>query len=301
MPRVAFLFPGQGAQTVGMGKALREGLPAAGQLFDRASEVLGYDLADVCANGPVERLNSTVISQPALFVASLAALESLKSTDPETVSACAGAAGLSLGEYTALVFAGALGLEDGLRVVRQRGEAMQAAADATPSGMVSVLGLNPDEVEALCAEARPSGFIQVANLLCPGNVAVSGVKSAIEALERIIAERGGRAVRLAVAGAFHTEIMKPADEKLAAALKDVPIQVPRIPVWSNVDAQPHADPEEIRRLLVRQVLQPVLWEQSMRNLLDAGFDKFYEIGPGRVLAGLLKRVQRKVECQNVAA
>jgi len=301
MPRVAFLFPGQGAQTVGMGKALRESLPAAAQLFDRASEVLAYDLADVCANGPVERLNSTVVSQPALFVASLAALESLKATDPEAVSGCAGTAGLSLGEYTALVFAGAIGFEDGLRVVRQRGEAMQAASDATPSGMVSVLGQNPDEVEALCAEARSSGFIQVANLLCPGNVAVSGVKSALEALERIITERGGRAVRLAVAGAFHTEVMKPADEKLAVALKDMPIQTPRIPVWSNVDAQPHTDPEEIRRLLIRQVLQPVLWEQSMRNLFEAGFDKFYEIGPGRVLAGLLKRVQRKVDCQNVAA
>src|SRR5205085_9769283 len=123
----------------------------------------------------------------------------------------------------------------------------------------------------------------------------------IEALEQIIATRGGRTVRLAVAGAFHTEIMKPADEKLAAALKDVPIQAPRLPVWSNVDARPHTDPNEIRNLLVRQVLQPVLWEQSMRNMLEAGFDKFYEIGPGRVLAGLLKRVQRKVDCQNVAA
>src|SRR5947209_851380 len=216
MPRIAFLFPGQGAQTVGMGKALRESVPAAAQLFDRASEVLGYDLADACANGPPERLNSTVVSQPALFVAGLAALESLKATDPETVKVCAGTAGLSLGEYTALVFAGAMGFEDGLRVVRQRGEAMQAASDATPSGMVSVLGLNPDEVEALCAEARTSGFIQVANLLCPGNVAVSGVRPAIEALEGIIATRGGRPVRLAVAGAFHTEIRQPAEEKLAA-------------------------------------------------------------------------------------
>jgi [acyl-carrier-protein] S-malonyltransferase len=167
--------------------------------------------------------------------------------------------------------------------------------------MVSVLGLNPDEVEALCAEARPSGFIQIANLLCPGNVAVSGILPAIAALEQLIATRGGRTVRLAVAGAFHTEVMKPADEKLMAALEKVPLTSPRVPVWSNVDAQPHADPGEIRRLLVRQVLQPVLWEQSMRNLLEAGFDKFYEIGPGRVLAGLLRRVQRKVDCQNVAA
>jgi [acyl-carrier-protein] S-malonyltransferase len=301
MPRVAFLFPGQGAQAVGMGKAARASLPAAAQLFDQAAQILGYDLAAVCADGPAERLNSTVVSQPAIFVASLAALESLKQNDPDAVRDCAGAAGLSLGEYTALVFAGAMSFEDGLQVVRRRGEAMQAAADATPSGMVSILGLPPDEVETIVAEARPAGFLQIANLLCPGNVAVSGTRPAIEALEQVIAARGGRAVRLAVAGAFHTPIMKPADERLAEALNGIEIRPPRIPVWSNVDANPHTDPAEIRGLLVRQVLQPVLWEQSMRAMLGAGFDKFYEIGPGRVLAGLLKRVQRKVDCTNVAA
>lgn len=300
MSKIAFLFPGQGAQAVGMGKQLCETLPAARKLFDEANAILGYDLADICFNGPAERLNSTVISQPALFVAGLAALESLKASEPDVVAQCAGSAGLSLGEYTALVFAGALGFADGLRVVQRRGEAMQAASDATPSGMVSVIGLELPQVEELCAASRETAVLQVANLLCPGNIVVSGNREACDALEKQAEAKGARTVRLAVAGAFHTPIMKPADEALAKALAGVPLQKPRVPVWSNVDAQPHTDPEEIRGLLVRQVLQPVLWEQTLRNLLAADFTRFYELGPGRVLAGLLKRVQRKAECKNIS-
>ena len=264
--------------------------------------MLGYDLADVCWNGPKERLDATVVSQPALFVASLAALEALRQDEPDAVNHCVAAAGLSLGEYTALAFAEALSFTDGLRVVKARGEAMQAAADATPGGMVSVLGLEASAVEALCAEVAPTaGPIRVANLLCPGNTVVSGAAAACEALEKQVELKGGRTIRLAVAGAFHTPFMKPADEALAAALAGVKIQPPRVPVWSNVDARPHTDPDEIRDLLVRQVLHPVLWEQTMRGLLADGCDRFYEIGPGRVLAGLLKRVHRKAECVNVAA
>ncbi len=301
MPGIAFLFPGQGAQSVGMGRQLAATNPAARRLYEEAGQILGYDLAGLCVNGPVERLNSTVISQPAIFVTSLAALEELRRTEPDTLNQCTAAAGLSLGEYTALTFAGALSFADGLRLVQRRGAAMQAAADATPSGMVSILGMEPERVEALCAEARPTGRLEIANLLCPGNIVVSGDKAACEAVERLAEAAGGRTVRLAVAGAFHTEIMKPADEALAAALEGVPLQAPRVPVWSNVDAQPHTDPAEIRRLLVQQVLRPVHWEQTMRNLLAQGVDRFYEIGPGRVLAGLLKRVQRKVDCRNVSA
>ncbi len=300
MPQVAFLFPGQGAQSVGMGQQLCATLPAAGQLFEEAAEVLGYPLREVCAQGPAERLSSTIVSQPAIFVTSLAALEALQASNAEAVSGCTATAGLSLGEYTALVFAGALSFRDGLRVVQRRGEAMQAAADAVPSGMVSVLGLEQAKVEELCAAARHSGLMQVANLLCPGNIVVSGAKAACAAVERLAEGMGARTIRLPVAGAFHTTLMKPADEALAAALAEVEIRRPRLPVWSNVDAQPHTEPEEIRRLLVQQVLQPVLWEQTLRNLLAAGYDQFYEIGPGRVLAGLLKRVQRKVECQNIS-
>jgi [acyl-carrier-protein] S-malonyltransferase len=302
MPKCAFLFPGQGAQSVGMAKQLCGTLPRAKELFDEAAAVLGYDLLGICGDGPADKLNSTVVSQPAIFVTSLAALESLRAAEPTAEANCVATAGLSLGEYTALVFAGALTFAEGLRVVKCRGEAMQAASDATPSGMLSVLGLDPDKAEALCAAARAKGTVEVANLLCPGNIAVSGSKTALEEVERLAPEYGAmKTIRLAVAGAFHTSLMKPADEALAAALAGVALRPPRIPVWSNVDAQPHTDPEEIRGLLVRQVLQPVLWEKTMRNLLAAGIERFYEIGPGRVLAGLLKRVQRQVSLQNVTA
>jgi len=301
MVKTAFLFPGQGAQSVGMGKQLYESLPAARALFDEATQVLGYNLAELCFQGPDERLNSTVASQPAIFVASLAALEGLRAGEPDIEGTCVAAAGLSLGEYTALTFAGALSFREGLQVVQRRGEAMQAASDVTPSGMLSILGLEQLVIEELCASAHQFGVMQVANLLCPGNIVVSGHQAACAEMEKLVQEKGGRAISLAVAGAFHTDLMKPADEALAAVLAEIPIQSPRVPVWSNVDAAPHSDPEEIRGLLVRQVLQPVFWELTVRNLLADGVQRFIEIGPGRVLAGLLKRVQRKVECRNVGA
>jgi [acyl-carrier-protein] S-malonyltransferase len=301
MARIAFLFPGQGAQKVGMGRALYDSLPAARQLFDEANEVLGYSLTDVCFNGPLERLNSTAVSQPALYVTSLAFLKALEQAEPDAVASCFAAAGLSLGEYTALAFAGSLTFRDGLQLVRQRGEAMQAASDATPSGMLSVIGPDVAEVEALCNEAAGGAILRVANLLCPGNTVISGTLSAIGAAEKRASEKGFRTVRLSVAGAFHTDLMKPADETLARALSGVEMCPPRVPVWSNVDAQPHTSPDEIRSLLVRQVLSPVRWEETLRNLLAEGADRFYEVGPGNVLAGLLKRVNRKMECKQVPA
>jgi [acyl-carrier-protein] S-malonyltransferase len=299
--KTAFLFPGQGAQTVGMAAGLAASNPAAKALFDRASAVLAYDLLDVCTNGPADRLNATDVSQPAIFVASLAALEALKQSEPDAEASVVATAGLSLGEYTALVFAGAMSFDDGLKVVRQRGLAMQAAAVATPSGMVSALLLDADKVNEVVTEAGSNGRLWVANYLCPGNTVLSGEIAAIDAAEKLIEAKGGKPVRLAVAGAFHTELMKPADEKLAAALAGATIQPARIPVWSNVDAQPHTDPAEVRTLLVKQVLHPVRWEETMRNLLAVGVERFYEIGPGKVLAGLLKRINRKIECRNVLA
>ena len=301
MSKIAFLFPGQGAQAVGMGKELYDSLPAAKALFDRAAQVLGYDLAKICFEGPAEELDSTVYSQPALFVTSLAALEQLRSQSPDVVLACEAAAGLSLGEYTAMVFSGVMNFEDGLSVVRQRGEAMQDAADATPSGMVSILGLDLEKVQALCNEARgPGEILQVANHLCPGNIAISGSNSACERAAALADKYGAmKAVPLAVAGAFHTPIMQPAVERLTKALAGVPLHKPQRPVISNVDAQPHDDPEQIRDLLIQQVVSPVRWEDSMRYLLGQGFSTFYEIGPGRVLRGLLKRIDRKVTCEGV--
>jgi [acyl-carrier-protein] S-malonyltransferase len=298
----AFLFPGQGAQVVGMGRTIHETVPAARGLFDQAATILGYDLANVCFHGPEEKLNSTAISQPAIFVASLAALESMKQTDAAAVSTCEGSAGLSLGEYTALVFAGVMSFADGLRIVKERGEAMQTAADMAQSGMVSILGLEQPKVEEVCEKARTHGKLSIANLLGPGNIVVSGDTAALAAVVPLATEAGAmKCIPLTVAGAFHTDIMRPADEKLAKALSQVELRPARIPVWSNVDGNPHTEPAEIKELLVRQVLSPVLWEQSMRNMLGAGFDKFYEIGPGRVLAGLLKRIQRKIDCQNIQA
>ena len=298
MVRVACLFPGQGAQSVGMGKAVLETTPAARTLFEEAREILGCDLAEVCLNGPKEKLDSTAVSQPAIFTGSLAALESLKASDPEALSDCVATAGLSLGEYTALVFAGALSFRDGLQLVQKRGQAMQAAADATPSGMVSIIGWGPAQVQDVVDAAKPEGYLAIANYLCPRNIVISGAKAACAKAQKLAEEQGAATVALAVAGAFHTPLMKPADEQLARALEQVEIRPPRIPVWSNVDAAPHTDPAEIRGLLVRQVLSPVLWEDTMRKLLALGVERFHEIGPGRVLAGLLKRMDRKKECRN---
>ena len=302
MTRIAFLFPGQGAQAVGMGRELCAELPAARALFDRADDVLGIDLARICFDGPAEALNATDVSQPALFVASLAALESLKATSPDVVAACQGAAGLSLGEYTALVFAGAIEFDAGLKLVRLRGEAMQAAAVAAKSGMASVLGLDENKVDELCARVEPFGRLWKANLLGPGNIVVSGDFAALEHVESIAAELGAmKVIRLAVSGAFHSPLMKPADQQLAEFLAGTPISPPRIPVYSNVDATPHAKPDEIRATLVSQVLEGVRWEASMRTMIADGFDTFYEIGPGRVLTGLLKRIDRKAPCTSVPA
>jgi [acyl-carrier-protein] S-malonyltransferase len=295
--KIGFLFPGQGAQTVGMGRQLAESLPAARALYDQANEVLGYDLAKLCFEGPAEELDSTVISQPALFVTSLAAIEQLRNDQPEVVLSCDYTAGLSLGEYTALVFAGVIEFEAGLRLVQERGAAMQDASDAVASGMVSILGLDRSQVEELCDRAREGDVLQIANLLCPGNIVISGNNAACQRAADMAPAAGAmKAIPLAVAGAFHTSIMGPAVERLAAALSDVPMSRPTIPVISNVDARPHDDPEEIRQLLVQQIVSPVRWEDTQRYLLDQGVDQFFEVGPGRVLRGLLKRIDRKIAC-----
>ncbi|TWT94967.1 ACP S-malonyltransferase [Neorhodopirellula pilleata] len=289
------MFPGQGAQAPGMGISLCQNYPSADDLFARAGEILGYDLKGLCADGPAEKLNETVHSQPALFVVGMAAAQVYSETNPEYANKIAAAAGLSLGEYTAVCFAGGMSFEDGLRLVQKRGEAMQACADAVESSMASVLGLDLDQLNEVCEKSREEGeILQPANLLCPGNVAVSGHTTAINRLEPHATAAGAmKVIPLSVAGAFHTPLMQDAVAALTQALADVEITPTRIPVYSNVDAKPHQDPNEIRELLAKQVVNPVLWEASVRQMIQDGIDGFLEAGTGRVLRGTIKRIDRK--------
>jgi [acyl-carrier-protein] S-malonyltransferase len=299
-----FMFPGQGAQFVGMCKSVADEVPQAKELFDQASAILGYDLLDVCTNGPKEKLDSTVVSQPAIFVASMAAVEKLKAgADRDALDAATCAMGLSLGEYSALCFAGAISFADGVKITKARGEAMQAASDAVDSGMVSVIGLDKEKVADLCkmASEKSGASIQIANYLCSGNYAVSGASKACEAVAELAKPefKARMTVKLAVAGAFHTDFMKPAVSALEEVLAGIVIKKPRIPVISNVDAMPHSDPATIKKLLATQVTSPVMWENSMDSVLSRNFGKAYELGPGKVTAGILKRFSKTAECVNV--
>ncbi|CAL5202600.1 unnamed protein product [Lathyrus oleraceus] len=303
----AFLFPGQGAQAIGMGKEAQN-VPAAAILYKKANEILGFDLLDVCVNGPKEKLNSTVISQPALYVTSLAAVELLRAREggEQIIDSVDVTCGLSLGEYTALAFAGAFSFEDGLKLVKLRGEAMQDASDAVRSAMVSVVGLDSEKVQQLCdaanQEVPEAEKVQIANFLCPGNYAVSGGIKGIEVVEaKAKSFKARMTVRLAVAGAFHTSFMEPAVSRLEAALASTDIRTPRIPVISNVNAQPHADPDTIKKILARQVTSPVQWETTVKTLLSKGLKKGYELGPGKVIAGIVKRMDKSTEIENIGA
>ncbi|RVW56850.1 Malonyl-CoA-acyl carrier protein transacylase, mitochondrial [Vitis vinifera] len=322
-----------GAQAVGMGSEAQS-VPAAADLYKKANDILGFDLLDVCINGPKEKLDSTVLSQPAIYVTSLAAVEVLRARDggQQIIDSVDVTCGLSLGEYTALAFAGAfrnggiehllqifiwyikypfeldqeLSFEDGLKLVKLRGEAMQDAADAAKSAMVSVIGLDSEKVQLLCdaanEEVDEDNKVQIANFLCPGNYAVSGGVKGVEAVEaKAKSFKARMTVRLAVAGAFHTHFMEPAVSRLEATLAATEIRTPRIPVISNVDAQPHADPDTIKKILARQVTSPVLWETTVKTLLTKGLKKSYELGPGKVIAGIFKRMDKTADLENVSA
>jgi [acyl-carrier-protein] S-malonyltransferase len=301
---VSFMFPGQGAQFVGMCGDVVSSVPKAKELFAEASEILGYDLLQVCTEGPKEKLDSTVVSQPAIFVASMAAVEKLRQEEgQEAVDAATCAMGLSLGEYSALCFAGALSFADGVKITKARGEAMQAASDAVDSGMVSVIGLDKEKVGELCvmASEKSGEQVQIANYLCKGNYACSGSTAACAMVSELAKPefKARMVVKLAVAGAFHTDFMAPAVAALEEALASAEIVKPRIPVISNVDAQAHSDPETIKKLLATQVTSPVMWEATMDLMLGSGFEKAYELGPGKVTAGILKRFSKTAPCTNV--
>jgi [acyl-carrier-protein] S-malonyltransferase len=299
--KIAYIFPGQGAQMVGMGKDFYDTEPLAKQLFDEADKIAGFNLAKICFEGPQEQLNSTTVSQPAIFVTSVAILEVLKAKgiikSPDVT------AGLSLGEYTALYAAGVFSFEDGLKLVQKRGQAMQAAADASKGSMVSIIGLEQPAVEKLCTDAAQGQPLNCANFNCPGQIVITG---AVEACKRAIAlaEKYGaiKAVELKVAGAFHSEMMAPAAEELKNALAQSKINdIANIAVIANVDAEYYKTKEQIAQGLVKQLTGAVLWQRCMEKLLADGVTKFYEIGPNKVLMGLMRRINRKAEVINISS
>jgi len=297
--KTAFLFPGQGAQTVGMGADVVAAFPAAAELFERANQIVGFDLRKVCFEGPPDRLHSTTMSQPAIFVTSAALLAVLQAnTDlkPDVT------AGLSMGEYTALYAAGAISFEDGLRLVKKRGEAMQSAADATRGGMVSILGLDEDQVRQLCDEARGGELLEPVNFNCPGQIVVSGAIGACERAERLAEKYGAiRAVPLEVAGAFHTAMMASAAQALKQALLQAKISLPPVVrTIANITTDYYRSPAAIAEGLTRQLTSAILWQKCMEHLIADGIDEFYEIGPGRVLTGLMKRINRKAKVTNIS-
>ncbi|MEW6354727.1 MAG: ACP S-malonyltransferase [Planctomycetota bacterium] len=293
MGKTAFLFPGQGAQFVGMGADLCEAFPAAAETFNQANDILGFDLKQICFTGPEEELTKTSVSQPAILVMSIAALRAMESAARDRAPTCEAAAGLSLGEYTALVAAGALQFEDAVRLVERRGAFMHEASVQNPGAMASIIGLDDDAARAVCEEAAKNGIVSAVNFNCPGQVAISGEPDAVKAASELALARGAKmAVPLKVEGAFHSALMQPARERLAAEIEKVEFRKARVPVAANVSGEYVVEPDDIRVSLVEQLTRPVLWSGSMARLISDGVEQFYEIGPGKVLSGLLRRIDR---------
>lgn len=290
----AFVFPGQGSQFSGMGKDLYENSPAAKELFEKANEILGFRITDIMFAGTDEELKQTFVTQPAVFLHSVIMAKVLgEEFKPDMV------AGHSLGEFSALVAAGALDFEDGLRLVAKRAAAMQKACEAQPSTMAAVLGLEDKVVEDICAEI--DGVVVAANYNCPGQLVISGSIEAVDAAcERLKAVGARRALRLPVGGAFHSPLMEPAKVELQAAIETAEFKTPICPVYQNVDAKPYTDPEQIKVNLIAQLTAPVRWTYIVENMLADGVDSFMELGPGAVLQGLIKKVNREVEATSKA-
>jgi [acyl-carrier-protein] S-malonyltransferase len=293
--KTALLFAGQGAQCVGMGRDLATQFPAAKLLFDRSGEILGFDLARICFEGPDAELTRTENAQPAIFATSWVAFQSLKERKPDL--SFQATAGLSLGELTALTAAGVFGFEDGLRIARQRGQFMQEACELTHGSMAAVLGLTTDVLREVCVAAD----VDMANLNCPGQIVVSGETAKVAAACELAKSKGAkRAVMLPVAGAYHSRLMASAQPKVRNMLDAVALQPAVMPVISNVTALPHGGPDDIRRELAAQVISPVRWEDSVRYLLEQGFRRFIELGPGTALSGFVKRIDKTATILNVA-
>lgn len=288
----AYVFPGQGAQFVGMGKDLYDNVPMAKELFEKANEILDFPITDIMFTGTDEQLKQTNVTQPAIFLHSVILAKSLGDDfKPDMV------AGHSLGEFSALVAAGALGFEDGLRLVAKRAAAMQKACEANPSTMAAVLGLDDEKVEEVLKGI--DGVVVAANYNCPGQLVISGSNESIDAACAALTAAGAkRAMKLNVGGAFHSPLMEPAKVELAAAIEAAPFKAPICPVYQNVDAKPYTNPETIKANLIAQLTAPVRWTQIVHNMIADGATDFVELGPGAVLQGLIKKVSREVTAES---
>ncbi|MCB9856818.1 MAG: ACP S-malonyltransferase [Phycisphaerales bacterium] len=301
MSKTAIIFPGQGSQVVGMGKDVADVSAAARKVYADANRILGWDLTTLCFEGPAERLNATDASQPAIFVTSVAIWEACKERGLVDEWAPTAMAGLSLGEYTALHLAGWFGFEAGLKLVAERGRLMQAAAESSRGGMVSIMGVDEAVVNTICAEAADGDVLAPANFNCAGQIVISGSKEACDRSVAVAEKYGARAIPLVVAGAFHSPLMQPAVDGLELALRDTEITSGTLGVVSNVSADYHADPNTVRGLLREQVAKPIRWQASIERLVAEGFDRFIEVGPGRVLTGLMRKIDRSAKALNFSA
>lgn len=294
MLNVAYIFPGQGAQYVGMGEEVRRRYPPAKEVFERANSVLGFDLAGLIFKGPLEELNRTLNCQAAVFTVSVACLRAFQAQ--ESGINVKYTAGLSLGEYTALVAAEALDFEEALKLVRQRAQYMEEAAQQNPGGMISLIGLSLDAVKKICEKTK----VEIANLNCPGQIVISGSLAALEKARELARACGARKIiPLKVGGAFHSSLMAKAGQKLAKVLEGAKIRPPRMPVISNVTAAEENRPEEIKDNLARQVASGTRWEDSINFISSCGIRKFIEIGPGKVLRGLLRKIDPQLKVHNI--
>lgn len=289
----AYVFPGQGAQSVGMGKDLYENVPEAKALFEQANEILGFRITDIMFGGTADELKQTKVTQPAVFLHSVI-LAKVLGVKPDAV------AGHSLGEFSALVVSGAVSFEDGLRLVSKRAMAMQKCCENRPGGMAAILGLDDAVVEQACADI--DGVVVAANYNCPGQLVISGADEAVDAACARLKEAGARrALRLPVGGAFHSPLMEDARAELEQAIAEVEFHTPVCPIYQNVDAQPQTDPEKIKANLIAQLTAPVRWTQIVRNMLADGVTEFTELGPGNVLQGLIKKVDAEAAVESKAA